>query len=179
MIERAALVVLLLVYSTNAARSKKVVKNAVELVYSNITSNLEDWDHDLAIMFHVPWCKYCKQLSPSFDQIAVVSSQSKDLVVGKFDCEVPVKHTEICKALGVDRYPSVFFIGFGSMNQGPGGKLLGKSVSPRVARFASDMYPEAILDWIGMLSSISKVQRGWSDALGLFGGNSRYESIYI
>jgi thiol-disulfide isomerase/thioredoxin len=178
MMNRAISVLLLLVSTASAARTKKLGKNAVELLYSNITSNLEDWNHDLAIMFHVPWCKYCKQLSPSFDQIAVLNSQSKDLIVGKFDCEVPVKHSEVCKALGVDRYPSVYFIGYGNTNQGPEGKLLGKNINPRVARFAADMYPEAILDWIGMMNSISKVQRGWSDLIGIFSGNSRYEFYY-
>lgn len=140
-----------------------------------MTTNLEDWDSDLAIMFHAPWCKYCKQLAPSFDQIAALNSNTKDLVVGKFDCEVPATHADVCKLMGIDRYPSVYFIGYGSLHQGPDGALMGRSVSafPRVAKYSADMYPEAILDWITMLTGISRLQRSWSDVTGVLTGESR------
>ena len=158
---------------------------AVELTYANLTSNLEDWDTDLAVMFYAPWCKYCKQLAPSFDQIATVHAKSKDLIVGKFNCEVPPKHAEVCKLLGVDRYPSVYFIGYGNFHFGHDGSIFqlpftssSSSSShpsfPRIVRFVADMFPEAILDWITMLTTLSQMQRTWSDFASIFTGNSRF-----
>ena len=83
---------LLSLYFLTVHAAKRYLTPAVELSYQNLSSNIEDWSRDLAIMFYAPWCKYCKQLSPSFDQIATLHSSSKDLTVGKFNCEVPSKH---------------------------------------------------------------------------------------
>ena len=43
-------------------------------------------------------------------------------------------HYEVCKVLGVDRYPSIYYIGYGNLNQAPIGNPFGKSELPRVAR---------------------------------------------
>ena len=171
---------------------KRYLTPAVELSYQNITSNIEDWNTDLAIMFYAPWCKYCKQLSPSFDQISTLHAQSKDLIVGRFNCEVPAKHegdvfcssslhlsllrtTEVCKVLGVDRYPSVYFMGYGNFNQGPGGNIIGRNPEPRLVKFTAALYPEAILDWISMLVQVSHFNRRWDDLVGLFTGKTRHQ----
>lgn len=165
-------VIYILLLVSASARS---VPAAVELLYANISTNLDEWDSDLAIMFYAPWCKYCKQLSPSFDQIAGVLSKSKDLTVGKFNCEVPSKHGEVCKALGIDRYPAVYFIGYGNFNQAADGNFLGASKNPRIVRFTADMYPEAILDWISMLAQVSTWHRKWDDFVGILTGKSRVQ----
>lgn len=77
--------------------------------------------------------------------------------------------------LGVDRYPSVYFIGYGNFNQGPNGNIIGRNPEPRLVRFTADMYPEAILDWISMLTQVSHFNRKWDDLVGIFTGKTRHQ----
>lgn len=146
---------------------------AVEISHANMTANYEDWDADMAVMFYAPWCKYCKQLSPSWEQIAASTSTTKNLVVGKFNCEKPAQNKEFCLKVGVDRYPSVFFIGYGNLHQSPAGNPFAANPHPRVARFTADLYPEAIYDWVRMLAQVSAMQRQWADFKSIFTGRSR------
>ena len=127
----------------------------VEITHANMTANYEDWDTDMAVMFYAPWCKFCKQLSTSWEYIAASTATTKNLVVGKFNCEKPEINREFCLKVGVDRYPSVFFIGYTDLHQAPAGNPFAVNPHPRVARFTADLYPEAIFDWVRMLSQVS------------------------
>jgi hypothetical protein len=80
---------------------------------------------------------------------------------------------ELCQKLGVDRYPSIFFFGYGNFNQGAQGSIIGRTQYPAVARFVSELYVEAVYDWIRMLSFMSFMSRTWDDIIGFFTGNSR------
>jgi thiol-disulfide isomerase/thioredoxin len=153
--------------------TEKSSNKVVELSAVNVTSNLRDWNTDLAILFYAPWCKYCKQLLPSWQEIAKTASGNKNLIVGRFNCEEPVSNSDLCKKLKVDRYPSLFYIGYGNFNQGLKGSIFFNSASPNVVKFVSDLYPEAILDWVSMLSSISMMQRRWDEFKAIFSGRSR------
>ena len=84
--------------------------------------------------------------------MAILSSDNKDLVIGKFNCEEPDANVQACSTLGVDRYPSVFFFGYGNFNQGPDGKIFGASKYKRIAKYPADLHVEAIYDWIRFLS---------------------------
>jgi thiol-disulfide isomerase/thioredoxin len=152
-------------------------KYAVELDTANLTSNFRDWDTDLAIMFYAPWCKYCKQLSTTWEQIAILSADNKELVVGKYNCEQPAEHAEVCQKLGVDRYPSVYFLGFGNMHQAPRGNIFGKNPYPRLAYYNSDLYPEAIYDWVRYLSWLSSMQRRWYDFTAFITGKKSRHAL--
>lgn len=145
---------------------------AVELSSYNLTANMNDWEMDIAIMFYAPWCKYCKQLLPGWDSIAHLSKDSKNLVVSTFNCEAD-GNTEVCQSLLIDRYPSIAFLGYGKKNQAPkGGLFFSPNPHPRFVRFNADMYPEAIYDWVVMLSFTSSMQRKWDNFKGLFSGTS-------
>lgn len=146
---------------------------AVEITHANITSNFADWDTDMAIVFYAPWCKYCKQLSPSWEQIAAATSTKKDLVVGKFNCETPAENVQFCQKVGVDRYPSIYFMGYGNLQQAPAGKPFAANPQPRIARYVADLYPEAIYDWVRMCAQISTMQRWWDDFKSIYTGKSR------
>jgi thiol-disulfide isomerase/thioredoxin len=146
---------------------------AVEITHANITSNYADWDSDMAIVFYAPWCKYCKQLSPSWEQIAAATSTKKDLVVGKFNCETPAENVQFCQKVGVDRYPSIYFMGYGNLQQAPPGKPFAANPQPRIARYVADLYPEAIYDWVRMCAQISTMQRSWDDFKSIYTGKSR------
>lgn len=151
------------------ARSTLSHIGAQEISVGNLTSNVRTWRKDMAVMFYAPWCKYCKQLKPSWDQIAKVSKEGgKSLEVGTFDCETETSSTDLCRALGVDRYPSIYFIGYGDFNQGRQGNLLQKTELPRVVKYTADLYPDRIYDWMLMLNKISIIQRGVDNLKGTF-----------
>ena len=88
--------------------------------------------------------------------------------VGTFDCETETSSTDLCRALGVDRYPSIYFIGYGDFNQGRQGNLLQKTELPRVVKYTADLYPDRIYDWMLMLNKISIIQRGVDNLKGTF-----------
>ncbi len=170
---RFALLILCLVLCFSIVRCVpgNTISKLVEFTASNITLNLDVWDSDLAIMFYAPYCKYCKQLSPSWDQIATLTMGTRSsLMVGKFNCESPDENIEVCRYLNIDRYPSISFIGYGDMNQR---ELFETSATPRVVRFNADLYPEAIYEWVRMLSKISEWQQRFDTFRNAFTGNSR------
>lgn len=149
----------------------------VELVPGNISSNLDVWHVDLVITFYAPWCKYCKMLRSSMDQMAEFKADNKHLVFGQFDCEKSTKYTAVCRQFEIDRYPTVYFLGFGDYHQSPKGDLFGKQWNPRLVRYTADMYPEAIYDWIRMLQGISFVKRTWYDLTHIFSSNNRHARL--
>jgi hypothetical protein len=61
---------------------------------------------------------------------------------------------ELCQELGVDSYPSLYFIGYGNFYQSG-------SYKPNIVKFTADIYPEAILIWLRMLNTISSYQQRW------------------
>jgi thiol-disulfide isomerase/thioredoxin len=170
-------------------------ESAVELTVSNITDNLQFWDVDLAIMFYAPWCQYCKQLTPSFHEIArfLMEDETKvdELVVGRFNCEKSVEAINLCTRLNVVKYPTVKFLGYGNFNQAPLDSSFLSSIlfwfvpteRPRLVEFTADMYPEAIYDWIRVLSSVSwfqrKVDQWWSLVFSRPGGAQSRTSAQI
>ena len=162
--------------AVKAQQSKKVGAYdtyAVEISLSNFSANHRDWEKDMAIMFYIPSCKYCRQLATSWEQIAAATSTTRDLVVTKFNCERSKENTDLCLKLNVDRYPSVYFMGYGDLHQSPPGNPFTKNPLPRLARYNADLYPEAIYDWVRMLSQISTSQRSWDDIKSIFTGRSR------
>lgn len=146
---------------------------AVEITHANLSANLNEWDTDMAVMFYAPWCKYCKQLSPSWEQIAASTASNKNLVVGKFNCEKPAENNQLCLKIGIDRYPSVYFIGYGNLHQVVAGNPFAANPYPRIAKYVADLYPQAIFDWVKMCAQISSFQRSWYDFKGIFTGKSR------
>lgn len=174
--------------SANVRASNSNVKSTplIEISVKNITDNLVDWDQDLAIMFYAPWCTHCKSLASSWAQISILKQKSpskSSLVVGKFNCELNTQNGEFCQQFGVDRYPSIFYIGYGPMYQNHGAQSAKKAsilqrstpeVRNRIVRFNADIYVEGLYDWINMLSFISTTQRKYDDFVGFLTGTSRY-----
>ncbi len=165
--------------SGKSVQKTTVKSDLLELSAYNISSNLMDWETDMAIMFYAPWCKYCKQMTPIMESIATLVSSNKNLIIGQFDCDLSSAHTDMCASLKINRYPSIYFMGYGNFNQAADGKLFDtsrwtkKKLDPRIVTFNSDLYPEAIYDWIKLLSTISYVQRRWDDLKGAFTGRLR------
>jgi hypothetical protein len=62
---------------------------------------------------------------------------------------------ETCRDIGVDRYPSLYFIGYGKLYQDT-------TQYPNIVKYTADIYPEALYDWITMLHYISSTQHSWN-----------------
>ena len=61
---------------------------------------------------------------------------------------------DLCLDLGVESYPSLYFIGYGNFYQSG-------SFSPNIVKFQADIYPDAILVWLRMLNTVSSYQQKW------------------
>ena len=147
-----------------------------EISRSNLTSNMNMWYTDMAVMFYAPWCNYCKQLKPSWSHIASINHEKPDIIVGTFDCDLNALNTELCRKIGVDRYPSIYYFGYGSLNlsnSSPNNtykeKAMNRISNPkRVVRYVADLYPDRIFDWVRMLRNISRLQRFFVKLSSLF-----------
>ena len=166
------LVLCILYFST---LSTKAIARAIEISSSNFTANLAQWDVDLAIMFYAPWCKYCKELSSSFDQIADLVKDSQSIVIGKLNCELHSDNSNLCLKLKIDRYPSIYFLGYGNLN--PGASTNMHSIAnPRIVEYMADLYPDAIYDWIRMLHNMGWIYQKWDSLRAIFSGKSLMQS---
>jgi len=56
------------------------------------------------VLFHVPWCGYCKNVLPIWNQLA--QQTNNDVNIMKIDCE---KFTDISKKHQIDSYPTIRF----------------------------------------------------------------------
>ena len=65
-----------------------------------------------------------------------------------------VLRIELCQDLGVESYPSLYFIGYGNFYQSG-------SYKSNVVKYNADIYPDAILVWLRMLNTISSYQQKW------------------
>lgn len=61
------------------------------------------------IKFFAPWCGHCKKLAPLWVQLA--SHMKGRLTIAEIDCEA---HGSLCKAQGVQGYPTLAFFNGGS-----------------------------------------------------------------
>lgn len=60
------------------------------------------------IIFHVPWCYYCKKALPEMEAAEEISkSPNTSLYFAKVNCQ---NNPEITKRLGINKYPTIYFI---------------------------------------------------------------------
>jgi hypothetical protein len=65
----------------------------------------------------------------------------------------------------------LYYLGYGNYNQAPPkGFIFSSNDEPRLVRYNADIYPEAIYDWILMLSKMSWIQRKYDDVKTFFSG---------
>ncbi|CAJ1961931.1 unnamed protein product [Cylindrotheca closterium] len=145
--------------------------------------NLDHWDsdtlayylddyrgHDVAIMFYAQWDHNSHALAPYWDRIATIldaGNTGSRLVMALFDCEMNNAHIELCKALNVDAYPTLMFVGSGPYHDTDPitKKIFGKNrsagrmgeapVSNTVKFQGNWKYGDAIMDWIRTMQALS------------------------
>jgi hypothetical protein len=144
--------------------------------------NLDHWDsdtlayylddyrgHDIAIMFYAQWDRNSHALAPYWDQIATkldAGNTKSRLIMSLFDCELNVAHIELCKALNIEAYPTILFVGsgpyhdtdpitksiFGKKSTG----IMGEAPVRNTVKFQGNwQYTDSILDWIRTMQALS------------------------
>ncbi len=58
-----------------------------DITVANLTSNILEWEMDLAVMFYAPWSDAARQLKPSWETIRYLTGKDKSLFVTRFNCE--------------------------------------------------------------------------------------------
>ncbi|KAJ3333148.1 hypothetical protein HDU76_011065 [Blyttiomyces sp. JEL0837] len=71
-----------------------------DATYSTLTNN-SDW----FIMFHAPWCGHCKNLAPTWAELA--AAMKNEVNIGKVDCTT---ETKLTKRFNIRGFPTLKFI---------------------------------------------------------------------
>jgi hypothetical protein len=107
------------------------------------------------------------------------------LDVVTFDCEATTDNQRLCAHVGVEHYPSVLFVGYGSYrrNDFMRNKMLGKKVVPeRTVMYTGELYFESVRDWCRAMRFFSRLSRVFGRAarmLGYVKDNEREESARL
>ena len=89
-----------------------------------------------------------------------------------FDCEATIDNQRLCAHVGVEHYPSVLFVGYGSYrrNDFMSNKLLGKKRVPeRSVMYAGELYFESVRDWVRTMRFFSRLSRLYGRMARLLG----------
>jgi len=154
--------------------------------------------HDAAILFYAQWCQNCHALAPNYDAIGTLleaGTARSNLILALFDCERDAEHSAVCRAVGIEAYPTLMFVGSGPYHDtdpitaklakftskakgkkaGGGGGAVPTELK-RVVKFAGDWrYAEQVMDWIKCMKGLSRWHRlnteGWLSVVrrGIFG----------
>lgn len=81
----------------------------------------------------------------------------------------------LCAELGVYRYPSLYYFGYGDFRQSIPGMMLRRPNAVHVARFEGDFYLSAVYDWVWLMQKISFADRMWDKVRRLWGAPSLRE----
>ena len=76
--------------------------------------------------------------------------------------------TEFCQRLGIDRYPSLYFFGYGNFHQKIENLTLAEPLSQHIARYEGELYLDALYDWVKLLSTFSFVDRTYDSIFTSF-----------
>jgi thiol-disulfide isomerase/thioredoxin len=124
---------------------------------------------DAAVMFYAQWCSNCHSFAPVWDtigQLVKAGTTESNLILALFNCELNQQHMKLCDAAGVTHYPTLMFIGSGSIidSDPVTKKVLGKrAFGPygptklaRTVKFQGNLnIGDSVLDWIKAMKGLS------------------------
>jgi hypothetical protein len=161
-------------YSTSGRTTRVKREHNVDHWNSDTLAYYLDADYagyDLAVMFYASWDSYSQALAPYWARIAEIQQagtrQSK-LIMAFFDCELNTAHSTLCKAAGVNAYPTIMFIGSGPFydtdpvtsllfGKDRSAGVMGHAPVPNTVKFQGNwQMPDSILDWIRTMQGLSR-----------------------
>ncbi|CBH12152.1 protein disulfide isomerase, putative [Trypanosoma brucei gambiense DAL972] len=83
-------------------------KYVMALDQSNFDKVALDEGKDAFVLFYAPWCGHCKRLHPSFESLAKVYQNEKDLIIANVDAD-DKSNSEVTKRYKVEGYPTLVF----------------------------------------------------------------------
>ena len=91
--------------AAKAGQNDVVPQNGLyELTERNFKKHISRGDH--FIKFYAPWCGFCKNLAPTWADLAKSFEGHKTVKIGKFDC---TKARHVCTKLGINGLPTLFY----------------------------------------------------------------------
>ncbi|KAJ1921885.1 hypothetical protein H4219_000231 [Mycoemilia scoparia] len=72
----------------------------------NFDSIALDEAKSVLVDFYAPWCGHCKKLAPTFEKLAKVFEDEKDVTIAKYDAS---NDREIIKRFGIKGFPTIIF----------------------------------------------------------------------
>lgn len=91
-------------YKSEEIPSEPIDGNVKVIVSKSFKTEIIDYEDDAIIMFHLPWCEYCKEILPIFHEIADEMASTKGLKFGKLDSSL----NEI-KGVTVPTFPTILY----------------------------------------------------------------------
>jgi len=137
----------------------------------NLKGSKEYAGIDAAVMFYAQWCRNCHTFVPIWDTIASLlhaGTTRGNIVMALFDCEMNEQHMKICNVAGVEKYPTLMYLGASSCYEpnslwelllGRREKYTPNIVDYKLSRavtFQGDLnVGDSVLDWVKVMRALS------------------------
>ncbi|RSL57889.1 hypothetical protein CEP54_008044 [Fusarium duplospermum] len=132
-------------------KPKKKLELPSEVVILNDGSFAETigGDKNVLVAFTAPWCGHCKNLAPTWEDVATDFVNDKNVVIAKVDAEAP-NSKAVTEQQGVKSYPTIKWFPAGSKE---------------AVAYESGRSEEAILAWVNKHAGTHRVPGGGLDAI--------------
>jgi len=85
-------------------RVAKAASDVVILDSANFDTIVKDTNKNVFVEFYAPWCGHCKKLAPTWEKLANVFKNEKDVVIANIDAD---KYGDVGSRYGVSGFPTI------------------------------------------------------------------------